>query len=81
MPEISIIVPCRNAGNALFECAQMLDRQTLEVEAIFVDDASDDDAFNALAAKERNRKNFLFLRHDTPRGVSAARNTGLRAAH
>lgn len=64
-------------------CASSLMKQTLsDVEFIFVDDCSPDCSMEIIRKITGNypQKNVRFLRHDSNRGLPAARNTGMAAA-
>jgi glycosyltransferase involved in cell wall biosynthesis len=77
-PRVSVIVPCFEHAGVLAECLASLGRQTTaDWEAIVVDDgsaASDPAPVIEQAADPRIR----LVRHGRNRGLSAARNTGLR---
>jgi glycosyltransferase involved in cell wall biosynthesis len=77
-PDISLIIPCFDAGARVAEAARYVDEgRTMEV--VVVDDGSAEaetlDALDALDAAGTN-----VIRHDRNLGVSAARNSGLAAA-
>lgn len=78
-PEVSIVVPthdrCRRLPRLL---ASMLAQDHPRFELVVVDDGSRDDTQQVLAACGDPR--LRVLRHEQGRGVSAARNTGTRAA-
>ncbi len=80
--ELSVIIPCFNAGCALQKCAGSLIAAAIagETQLIFVDDASTDDSVEKLCAMTREVKNVTILRQRTRRGVSAGRNAGCAAA-
>lgn len=85
MPKVSVIVPIYNVERFMARCAESLMQQTLQdVEYIFVDDASPDGSVQVLReviGKHPERKGLVkILRHDTNKGLPAARNTGLAAA-
>lgn len=77
--QVSIIVPTRNRCSLLamtLRCA--LRQRDVEVEIIVVDEASTDQTPAVISAMADRR--IRVLRHDTPRGVSAARNHGVAEA-
>ncbi|MCQ2352783.1 MAG: glycosyltransferase [Victivallaceae bacterium] len=78
--EISVIIPCFNAGCALQKCARSLVFAAIpgKTQLIFVDDASTDGSIEKLSAM--TCENLTILRHRSRRGVAASRNTGLAAA-
>ena len=79
-PEISVVIPTRDRWPRLSSCglASALQQRDVDVEVIVVDDGSTDETARELAKLTDPR--LRVLRHDTPRGVSRARNTGIRAA-
>ena len=77
MVKVSVIVPVYNATNYLERCLDSLVNQTLdEIEFICVDDCSTDNSLEILT-KYANNDKFKIIRHETNRGESEARNTGL----
>lgn len=78
-PLISAIIPTHNRAELLARAIQSVQRQTYpNLEIIVVDDASDDQTRELVERVEDPR--IRYIRHDTNRGGSAARNTGIRAA-
>lgn len=79
MPTVSIIVPCYNGARFVSETLQSVCDQTLtDWECIIVDDGSTDDS--AAVVKPfllDNRFRYLYQEN---RGLSEARNTGMRHA-
>jgi GT2 family glycosyltransferase len=77
VPDVSVIVPARDAEATIETTLAAIRRQTFEgeVEVIVVDDGSVD----ATGAVARNA-GARVERQDTPRGAAAARNRGARAA-
>lgn len=79
VPELSIVIPCYNSGIYLREAIESArSQQGVVVEVIVVDDGSDD-----LATKgelEAAAESGVTVIHTENRGLSAARNTGMRAA-
>lgn len=79
---ISVVVPVYNLNSILSDALQSLVAQTFrDFEIIVVDDCSNDGSA-ALAENVLKVANvdYTIIRHEHNRGVSAARNTGLRAA-
>jgi glycosyltransferase involved in cell wall biosynthesis len=79
MGEVSVVIPTRDRPDMLgmaLRCA--LGQQDVEVEVIVVDDASSPPA--AAALETPTGANLRWLRHDTPRGRSSARNAGIEVA-
>lgn len=81
-PQVSVVIPTRNrwqmlAANGL-AAAEL--QEGVEIEIVVVDDASDDETparLHELAAADGRVRT---IRHDTRRGLAAARNTGAGAA-
>lgn len=83
--KVSIIVPVYNVENYVEECFQSIARQTYTgaMECIFVDDCGTDRSValvEEMIAAYRGPIAFKMLHHERNRGLSAARNTGLREA-
>lgn len=83
--KVSVIVPVYNVERFIERCVISLFRQTLEdVEFIFVDDSTPDqsmDLLMKLMAEYPHRKaDCVVLKHESNRGLPAARNTGLAVA-
>ncbi|CQR52980.1 MULTISPECIES: glycosyltransferase family 2 protein [Haloferax] len=79
MPTVSVIIPTYNRADALPRAIDSALDQTLsDVEVIVVDDASTDDTASVVTAYDDPRVNYLV--HETNRGGSAARNTGIADA-
>ncbi len=75
-PLVSIVIPCHNQGRFLNEAIRSAARQThAPVEIIVVDDGSTDHT-----ARVAGRWRDVRLLRQPQRGVSAARNAGLRIA-
>jgi glycosyltransferase involved in cell wall biosynthesis len=78
-PRCTIIIPCYNQAKYLEDCIGSLQSQTMEQwEAIIIDDASQDNisAFFTQLSDPR----ISIIRHESNRGLAAARNSGFRAA-
>ncbi|HVT50173.1 MAG TPA: glycosyltransferase family 2 protein, partial [Dongiaceae bacterium] len=79
-PAVSFIIPARNAAAVLATALECLLRQTrIDWEAIVIDDQSSD-ATGALALGYCHRDSRFRMLEGPGRGVSAARNAGLKAA-
>jgi len=77
MTQISVIIPCYNHARYLGEAIQSARAQTYrDVEIIVVDDGSTDDTAQVAAAFSASVR-YIF---QTNAGLSAARNTGIRAS-
>lgn len=84
-PSVSVIVPVYKVERYIERCANSLFAQTLEdIEFIFVDDCSPDDSIqilmNVLNSYPERKDQVKIYKHDTNKGLSFARNTGLNNA-
>lgn len=80
MPKISVIVPIYNVDKYLDRCIKSLVEQTLEdIELIFINDASTDNSMKILE-KYNHYNNIKIINLLTNKGVSFARNEGLKIA-
>jgi len=75
MPNCSVIIPVFNQEEYLAEAIESALAQTVPVEVIVVDDGSIDDSF-----KIASKYPVKLVSHMFNRGLSAARNTGIRHA-
>jgi glycosyltransferase involved in cell wall biosynthesis len=80
-PTVTVVIPTRDRWSLLCRHAlrSALGQQGPEVEVVVVDDGSEDGTPDRLADVQDPR--LLVVRHERPRGVSEARNAGVRAAH
>lgn len=79
-PKISVIVPVYNVENYLVRCIDSILKQTFErFELILVNDGSTDDSLN-ICKRYLNLDKRIKLVSQANKGLSAARNTGLRYA-
>lgn len=84
-PAVSIIIPVYNASAFIERSIKSVMTQTYQgkLECILVDDGCSDDSIEKvqqLIGDLPSKIAFSILRHEKNRGVSAARNTGIRAA-
>lgn len=84
--KVSVIVPIYKVEKFIGRCAESLMQQTLDdVEYIFVNDATPDNSvevLNDVLKKYPARAGSIsVVKHDVNKGLPAARNTGLAAAH
>lgn len=76
--QVSVIIPCYNHGHYLpYALKSVLAQTFTDWEAIVVDDGSTDDTAQVVARHTDPRIQYI---HQENRGLSAARNTGIRAA-
>jgi glycosyltransferase involved in cell wall biosynthesis len=77
MPEVSVIIPVYNRNELLREALESVFHQNYyDYEIIVVDDGSDEPVSDHFLPEE----NFHIIRHDTNKGVSVARNSGIVAS-
>lgn len=78
-PFISVIIPCYNASLFLNQAIESVLNQTYKnFEVIIVNDGSTDNTEEIIKAYRDNR--VIYLKQETNKGPSAARNTGLKYA-
>lgn len=79
-PRVTIGIPCYNQAEFLGECLEgVLASTCSDWEAIVVDDASTDVGAGAVVRSLRDPR-IRVIRHETNRGLGAARNTAFAAA-
>lgn len=83
--KISIIVPVYNVEQYIKECFDSIAAQTYkgELECIFVDDCGQDysvSVLEKLIAEYKGPIQFSIVHHEHNKGLSGARNTGIRNA-
>jgi glycosyltransferase involved in cell wall biosynthesis len=77
--DVSVVVPTRNRSALLARALRsVLQQREVNLEVIVVDEASTDDTLDVVATFADPR--IRVVRHNTPRGVSAARNRGAAQA-
>jgi GT2 family glycosyltransferase len=81
-PEVTVVIPTKDRWQLLSQTAlpAALGQEDVVIEVIVVDDGSRDETPDRLHELARSDPRLSVLRHERPRGVSAARNTGIRAA-
>lgn len=86
-PEVSIVIPVYGVEDRIGRFADSLFSQSLadSIEFIFVDDATKDRSMEIVGEVldcrySRLKERVKILRHETNRGLPAARNTGMKAA-
>jgi glycosyltransferase involved in cell wall biosynthesis len=76
MPKVSVIIPTRNRAELLRKSIHSVLQQTYHnYEIIVVDDASADHTLSTLESFNDGR--IIYLHHETSKGGSVARNTGI----
>jgi hypothetical protein len=79
-PDVTVVIPTRNRWGLLSSAAlrSALVQEEVDVEVVVVDDGSEDETPERLAALDDAR--VRVIRHDESRGVAQARNAGIAAA-
>ncbi|MCC7305898.1 MAG: glycosyltransferase family 2 protein [Alphaproteobacteria bacterium] len=79
---ISIIIPCFNDGRYLREAVESVYAQNMQLpfEIIIIDDGSTDSATIDSIKSLQSFPNLQIIHHEKNKGLSEARNTGLRHA-
>ena len=79
---VSVIIPCHDSAEHIAECLCSVQRQSLqEVEIICVDDGSKDATAQIVGGMlKTSAREIRLIGQVCSKGVSAARNIGLRAA-
>jgi glycosyltransferase involved in cell wall biosynthesis len=81
-PKVSVIIPVYNTEQYLRRCLDSVVGQTLrDIEIICVNDASSDDCSDILREYAGKDARIKVIEFEKNKGVSAARNAGLDAAH
>lgn len=85
MPKVSVIVPIYNVAAYIERCARSLMEQTLtDIEYIFVNDCTQDNSIEILKRTiehyPRRKGNVKYVNHDVNKGLTSARNSGLKLA-
>lgn len=76
MPQVAVIIPAYNQSLYLSQAIQsVLDQTFIDWEAVIVDDGSRDDTRNVAHSFTDSRLRYIYQEN---RGLSAARNTGIR---
>lgn len=76
---ISFILPIYNVAPYLSDAIESILRQNISKEIILVDDGSTDESLN-IALTYARQYSFIYVIHSQNKGVSSARNIGLRIA-
>lgn len=80
MPRVSVVIPTYNRAESVGDTVQSALNQTHDdLEVIVVDDGSTDETSSVLSNYETDPR-VRIVRHETNRGISAARNSGIETA-
>ena len=78
MPEVSVIIPVYNTEKYLSQCLESIQKQNYtDFEVIIVDDGSTDSSFSIYTEFLNNDNRFRCIKTEN-RGLSAARNIGIK---
>ena len=81
---VSIIIPVYNVATFIVRCLQsvVIQKGVADMELLLVDDCGTDNSIELADnfLKDCKGVNYKVLHHNQNRGLSAARNTGLKAA-
>ena len=77
-PQVSVVIPTRNRLGMLAQTLHTVLAQDVELEVVVVDEASSDATPDWLARHPDPR--VRTVRHESPRGLSEARNAGIAAS-
>jgi len=76
---VSVIITTFNRAHFLRRAIKSVLNQTYkDIEIIVVDDCSNDNTEKVVSECIRNNKNIKYIRHNKNKGLSAARNTGIK---
>lgn len=82
--KVSIIIPVYNVAPYIEECLRSVDNQTYKnIEVIIVDDCGVDNSMELVThfiEESVRREQYVIVKHDCNKGLSASRNTGIRKA-
>jgi len=79
MVDVSVIIPTYNRSTLLQRSIESAKMQTIDnIEVIVVDDCSTDNTSEIV--KKYSEEEVKYIKHDKNKGVSAARNTGIKTA-
>src|SRR5437868_7134370 len=79
MPKVSVIIPTYNRGKLITRAVNSVLNQTFnDFEIIIVDDGSKDETKNILMPYQNQKKNRIKYFYQENRGISAARNRGIK---
>lgn len=87
MTKLSIIIPVYNVEDYIQRCIESVifqDNNTYSIECVIVDDCSPDNSMRIIYnIIEQYKGNIFFsiVRHEQNKGLSEARNTGMKHAH
>lgn len=82
MSTISVIIPVHNTAPLLHRCMHsVLIQSHSDLEIIVINDYSTDNSAQILDKYAKNDCRITIINHDSNKGLSAARNTGIKHAH
>lgn len=82
MTTFSIIIPVYNAAHTIRRCVESIEYNTFkDLEIILIDDGSKDNSLQICRQLAAEHENIRILANDCNKGVSNARNRGLKESH
>lgn len=79
-PKVSLVIPVYNTEKYVERTIESILNQTYDnIELIVVNDASPDNS-EKIIKKLKKKKDFIYIKHDINKGLSAARNSALEVA-
>ena len=79
--QVSVIVPVYNVEKYIDDCLHSLEEQTLkDIEVIIVDDCGTDSSMKIAENYASRDARFKIIHHTENRGLSSARNSGIKAS-
>lgn len=81
MQKLSIIVPCFNVENFIYQCLDSIRKQTYQnIEVICIDNHSTDNTLQILKRFSKLDKRFIIIEKSTNTGYGSSLNLGLKIA-
>lgn len=81
MPLVDVVIPVFNAERHLSDTLNTIETQDYPHINIYAVDDCSPDGCNEILANHKSRYPFHVIRHETNKGLSAARNTGISSGH
>lgn len=79
--KLSVIVPCYNVANTIKRTIESIIKNEIkDMEILVIDDFSTDNTYQVLESLAKKYKQICILKHKENKGLSEARNTGIKKA-